>query len=352
MRDSTHNGENATTVRNIEISIKGKWFTVPALCLDDNAITVRGRTIRTAVIEAEDWREKDLEDPARCIEILKSSHLHRLKADIFTFTQKPSNPLPRYSYHLEWDSIAAVKTSSFEAWWKLLPQETRKNVRRAQKRGVEVTTRELDEDLCRQLVELNNDSPVRQGKLYTHYGKSLDEVKKDQESFAGRRELICAYVGSELVGFLKLVYRGDVASILHLLPKASHNDKKPANALIAKAVEICEQKGISLLIFGKYNYGNKRESSLREFKTRCGFEEIMAPRYYVPLSARGAILMKVGLHRGVVGVLPHNVITALTKLRAQWYAIKESISRRSSIAEQSNRNRQTECSNPPAGSNT
>ena len=32
--------------------------------------------------------------------------------------------------------------------------------------------------------------------------------------------------------------------------------------LIAKMVEVCEAKGISHLIYGMYNYGNKRNSSL------------------------------------------------------------------------------------------
>ena len=41
--------------------------------------------------------------------------------------------------------------------------------------------------------------------------------------------------------------RRKLASILQFLPKASQQDKRPANALIAKAVEICETKGISHL---------------------------------------------------------------------------------------------------------
>jgi hypothetical protein len=223
---------------------------------------------------------------------------------------------------VEWESIAAVRLTSFQEWWEGLPQETRKNVRRAQKRGVVVQVRSLDDDLIRDLQVLNNDSPVRQGKVFTHYGKTLDQVKKDQAAFLDRCDYICAYHEKELIGVVKLIYRGDVASILTFLPKASHHDKRPANAIMAKAVELCEQKGIHHLIFGKFNYGNKRHTPLREFKIRNGFEEILAPRYYVPLTMKGAISVRLKLHRGLLGLLPHSVITFLVNTRAKLHAFK------------------------------
>src|SRR5208283_5211791 len=101
--------------------------------------------------------------------------------------------------------------------------------------------------------------------------KTLDQVTKDQASFLTRSDYICAYVGNELIGVVKLVYKGEVASILTFLPKASQHDKRPANALMAKTVELCEKKNVSHLTFGKFNYGNKRDTTLREFKIRNGF---------------------------------------------------------------------------------
>src|SRR5437773_2109408 len=80
------------------------------------------------------------------------------------------------------------------------------------------------------------------------------KVKKDQSSFLDRSDFICAHLADELIGFLKLVYRGETASILQLLPKASHNDKRPANALVAKAVERCEARAVSYLTYGMFNY--------------------------------------------------------------------------------------------------
>jgi hypothetical protein len=310
------------TQKNIEVAIKGKWFTVPALEINGKDIIVRGKWIRIARVEAEEWLESELDDPQGCVQVLKQQHSGELRADILSFAQKVPAVRPKYQYPVEWESIAAVRLTTFNEWWESLPQETRKNVRRAQKRGVVVQVRNLDDDLIRDLQILNNDSPVRQGKVFTHYGKTLDQVKKDQAAFLDRCDYICAYHEKELIGVVKLIYRGDVASILTFLPKASHHEKRPANAIMAKAVELCVEKGITHLIFGKFNYGNKKHTPLREFKIRNGFEEILAPRYYVPLTVKGAVSVRLKLHRGLLGLLPHSVITLLVNTRSKLYAFK------------------------------
>lgn len=333
---------------NVEISVKGKWVSVPALELGGKNIVVQGKWLRIAVVESEEWLETELDDPETCVLMLKEERSPELRADILSFAQKIPASNPKYDYPLEWDSIAAIRIHSFKEWWDSLPQETRKNVRRAEKRGVVVQVRELDETLTRCILDLNNDSPVRQGKAFTHFGKTLDQVAKDQVAYLDRSDYVCAYGGGELIGVMKIVYRGDVAAILTFLPKASHNDKRPANALIAKAVELCASKGKGHLTFGRFNYGNKQQTPLREFKIRNGFGEILMPRYFVPLTAKGKLGVSLKLHRGLLGILPHCVITTLVNARSRFYGFTPS--RCSSMPERPNSNRQMECSNPPAGS--
>lgn len=335
---------------SIEISVKGKWVRVPTFDIRGKKIAVKGRWVKVAYIHDEWWLETELEDTGACVKRLKEQRSVGLKADIFTFTQKMPGSLPKYQYAIEWDSVAAARTASFKDWWEKLPQESRKNVRRSQKRGAVVVVKSFDDDLVRGIVGVNNDSPTRQGVPNAHYGKTFDQVKKDHSSFLERSDFICAYFENELIGFLKIVYKGDVAAILNLAVKASHNDKRPANALIAKAVELCETRGVSYLTYGMFNYGNKRDSPLREFKSRNGFEEALTPRFYIPLTGWGKLSMKIGLHRGLLGILPHSVITFGVNARARWYNFRQFISRCSSMLERPNRIRQTECSNPPAGS--
>jgi hypothetical protein len=308
------------TRATIEVSQKGKWSTVPALRVNDKSIVTKGKWIRTACIHAEEWLDTPVENPKLCIKALSEERSEDLRADIFTFCQKLPDTQPLYSYPMEWESVAAIRVKSFNDWWEGLPQKARKNARRSQKRGVSVEVKSLDAKLIEDLVALNNDCPVRQGKAFTHFGKTFEQVQKDQQDFLDRCDYICAYFNEELIGMVKLIYRGDVASILFFLPKASHSDKRPSNALIAKVVARCEEKKIQYLTYGLFNY-SRRESSLREFKMRTGFEEVLVPRYFVPLTLKGRVAVLLKLYRGPVGLLPTSVVKLLMKIRSKFYSL-------------------------------
>ena len=304
----------------IEINVKGTWIAVPALNVNGQEIIVRGQWIRVAEIHDAEWLATQLDDPEECISSLKQQSSRALHADIFTFAQMPSRTVPEHGYPMERDSIAAIRLDNFKAWWEKLPQETRKNVRRAQKRGVTVEVKTFGEELVKGIADVNNDSPTRQREHNLYYGRSLDQVRKDYSSFLDRSDFICSYAGDgEMIGFLKLVYRGEVASILNFTPKASQADKRPANALIAKAVELCDGKGIKCLTYGRYSYGNKRKSPLVEFKSRNGFEEVLVPRFYVPLTSWGRLCLGLKLHRGLLGLIPERVIDLGIRTREKWY---------------------------------
>ena len=120
-----------------------------------------------------------------------------------------------------------------------------------------------------------------------------------------------------------MVYVDRLAFILHILAFNSHYDKRPLNALITKAVETCAQKGVGYFVYDKYVYGNKKDSSLVEFKRRSGFEQINFPRYYIPLTLKGRIFVRLRLYRGAVGLIPGPVLNVLLKFRDKFYARKE-----------------------------
>ena len=334
---------------SIDVSIRGKWVHVPALKLDKHVITVRGSRIRIAAVHDEEWMESEIGDPSRYLGALKQKRAPR--ADIFTFTQQPPDTGIRYSYRVEPVSIAVADVSNFQQWWQALPQETRKNVRRAEKRGVVVRSESFSDDLIRGIAEVQNETPLRQGRRYTHYGKTFEQVKRDHSGLLDQSEFICAYSGEELIGFLKVIYRGRIASVLQLNAKIAHYDKRPTNALLAKAVELCAAKGIAYLTYGRFNYGNKDDSSIRDFKIRNGFAEVLVPRYYVPLTLWGRFCVRARLYRGLMDVLPRSVIGAFLSLRTRLYSVTLFSRRCSSMPERPNCNRQMGCSNPPAGSN-
>ena len=324
---------------------------MPSYRVNSQTLVTRGKAIKIASLNDEDWLETEMVDPEGCLRLLKTSS-DAPRADIFSFSQKVPDTVPRYRYPVEMRSVAVADVTRFKDWWENLPQETRKNVRRSQKRGVVIRVQAFDSELIKGIMSIQDESPTRQGRRFYHYGKSFEEVRRDHGAFLDRSDFIGAYFEDELIGFLKLVYRGNVASILQLNSKIAHHDKRVSNALLARAVELCEAKGISHLTYGFFNYGNKGHSPLREFKERHGFGEMLIPAYYVPLTTWGKLCVKAKLYRGPMGLLPHSVIAAAIDVRTKWYNYRTPKSRFSSMPEQSNSVRQMGRSNPPAGSSS
>lgn len=310
-------------VEAIELRVKGKPVSVPAVVIEDRTILVLGKWIRIAAVHDENWVEGEIiKDPETAVARLKKD---KLEADLFTFAQRLPDVEPRFQYPMEWDNAAAIPLSTYTDWWEnRIPQAARKNVRRSAKRGVVVRTVQLDDQFIQGITDIYNETPVRQGKPFPKYGQDFETVKKDVSQILERSQFIGAYFGNELIGFVKLVYLGRVASILSINSKSQHFDKRPTNALVAKTVEICCEKGMSHLLYGRYAYGKKVSSPLTEFKRRSGFEKILIPRYFIPLTVRGRMILKLNLHLGLVGVLPGGLVDFLVKMRAWLFEKKKS----------------------------
>jgi hypothetical protein len=300
-----------------EIRVAGKTFHVPSAEICGRTVVVTGKWITTAEVKDEGVVEGEpVEGPDLFISKLKESNL---QADVFTFAQRPPDTTPRYNYHWEWDNWAAIPTACFKQWWENLPQVSRKNVRRSARRGVVVKVIPFDENLVKGVHRIYNSIQVRDGRLFWHYGQKVDRVRQDLATYLDRSDFIGAYLGEELIGFLKMVYVDDTATIFHIISLDEHYDKRPTNALIAKAAQVCEQKGISHLIYGKFVYGNKRRSSLLEFKRRNGFQQINFPRYHIPLTLRGELFVRLRLYRGFSGLVPEPILHVVLSCRAWFY---------------------------------
>lgn len=301
-----------------EIRIKGETRFVPSVMIYDRTVITRGRWLKIAAVQDEDLIEGDVVvDPAGFVARLKETELN---ADVFTFAQSIPNTNPRYSYHIEWDNLAVIPITTFADWWdKQAEPSVRRAVRKAGKAGVSVRLARFDDAFVQGIVHINNETPVRQGRPFWHYGKSVESVRRENSTYAERNIFLGAYFEDELIGFIRITYKDRVANIVQILSMIKHYDKRPANALIAKAVEICSQRELTHLVYYSYVY-NDPKSSLTEFKRRNGFQKVLLPRYYISLTTKGTIALKCGLHHSLVKRIPQPLLTALLKFRTQWNA--------------------------------
>lgn len=309
------------SVNFVEIRVKGKDTRVPSVEIEGKTVLAKGGRVKIASIRDDDVTEGELvRNPEAFVAALKKSGL---RADVFTFFQRPPDVQPKFPFHFELENYAVVPVTAFEAWWESLPQEARKNSRRATKRGVEVKSVPFDDELARGIHKICNETPVRQGRPFWHYGKDFERIKLEHATYVERSEFIGAFFEGELIGFIKMVYVDKLAWIMAILALNTHYDKRPMNALLAKAMEICAQKGVAYFVYGNYIYGNKKDSSLVEFKRRNGFVQLDFPRYYIPLTLKGKIYVALKLYRGASGLLPAPVLNLILKFREKFYARKK-----------------------------
>jgi hypothetical protein len=300
-----------------EVRIAGKTLYVPSAEICGRTVVVTGNSLRMATVKDEELLEGPIiSNPGAFVEEIRSSGL---RADIFSFSQGLTDVTPRHRYHREWDNAAVLPITSYDDWLKAqVEYDVRKAVKKASRVGVIVTAVEFDDAFVRGVVEIYNETPIRQGRRFWHYQKDFEMIRHELSTYLERSEFIAAYYQDELIGFIKMVYVDRLAKTLHVISKIAHYDKKPTNALLAKAVEICERKGVTGLVYGNFVYDNAG-SSLTEFKRRSGFEKLSFPRYYVPLTTKGKIALKLELQHGVKALLPQSAAKALRSIRSAVY---------------------------------
>ena len=280
---------------------------------------VKGKFLKTAMVR-EEWDE-DVTDPETVIDALKKSGV---RIDIFTFVQRLPESRPKYSYHMEWDSVAAIPISTQQYWLQYqIPDQTRNKIKKANKLGVEIRPMSFGDEWVKGISTIYNETPVRQGRKNTQYNMPYEMVKKLNSTFLDRCDLIAAFYKNELIGYLKIVYSDRFARVMGILGKVKHQDKSPMNLLISKAVAICAEKKVPYFLYGKYHYGKVGSDSLKDFKKNNGFESILVPRYFVPLNIYGSIALQLGLNRELKSLIPVSILKKLLNIRNYWNSKKK-----------------------------
>jgi hypothetical protein len=294
-----------------ETLVKGQPARIRCVELFGRTFVMEGGALTKVSLEDE-WFE-DVEDPQAVVQALRQLGQ---TPDLFTFWQRVPDVEPHHAYHTEWEEVAALPVQSYDQWWKSqIKSRVRSQIRKAEKEGLVVREVPYDDDFVKGMTAIFNESPVRQGRPFWHYGKSFETVKSQFSRYIHRERMIGAYFEGELVGFIMLANAGRFGITGQIISSLKHRDKSPNNALIAKAVDVCAQQGLGYLIYLFWG-----EDSLAEFKRRCGFEPVRVPRYWVPLTWKGRLALANGLHRGWRSLIPLGMKLRLKRYRRRLYA--------------------------------
>src|SRR5258705_9918813 len=142
-------------------------------------IIVSGRAIRTARIDGDNFRF--IKDPEPILAELRRCGR---RIDLFTFMQRLPDNSPRYRYPMEWDNLTVIDLKSFDHWWnEQIGFKARNKAKQAEKKGVILREIPFDESLVRGIWETYNETPIRQGRKFFNYGKTLDTVRREAGTF-------------------------------------------------------------------------------------------------------------------------------------------------------------------------
>jgi hypothetical protein len=268
-----------------EITVKGRRKRARAWRLNDDVlVTISGGSCRTARVFDAYWLEADkLPQPGAVIE-----QLGRVEnpPDLFMFTQRVPHSEPMFDFYYEWDNVAAIPITTHKQWFEeQISSASRRNIRASEKKGVTVRESPFDESYIRGIMAVSDESPIRAGRPYWHYGKDFATVEREQGTYRERSTFLAAYVGDEMIGYLKLVWDRHTAAIMQIVSKLQYRDRRPNNAMLSAAVRLCADKGVTHLLYERFVYREKTDSSLTRFKRENGFVRINVPTYYVPLTA-------------------------------------------------------------------
>lgn len=175
-------------------------------------------------------------------------------------------------------------------------------VRKAEKENVKVSVVPQSNRLAEGIWKIYNETPIRQDRAFPHFGEPLETVAGNMYA-AKKSDFIAAYIGDELIGFIQLLYGANIAILSNILTMQKHLDKSVNNAMLAKAVEVCSSNGNRWLMYGRI--GN--HPSLDKFKENNGFVKYPVTRYYIPITSKGKVVIRLGLHQEFKDALPQSI---------------------------------------------
>jgi hypothetical protein len=230
--------------------------------------------------------------------------------DIFTYASrdfiKGSEPL---SYKRVLDNVGLLNVESYDNWWKnQINKKARNSFRKAEKSGVYVKffdcANMIPEEVFLGIWRIYNETPIRQERAFQHFGRSLESVKDLIRAISHKFGLFCAFIDRELIGFSLVIFGDQVAQISQILSAMSQFENCPNNALVVSIVRTCTDRGYFYITYGRMGLAHP---SLTKFKESNGFRQFNVNRYFIPLTYRGAVAIRLGVHQQLKDLAPEKL---------------------------------------------
>ena len=167
----------------MKISFRGKHVFVPCIKVNNCEIISRGIFPRIATVFDDFLNPNYIKDPKPYIHAINNKRM----ADIFSFLGKIDDSdsksynifTDENNVHIEHDFLAAIRIKTYDDWLRCdIKKQTRKRIKKSKKIGISVKRVDLDSNLIEDITKIFNETPVRQGRKFWHYGKDFEQSQK------------------------------------------------------------------------------------------------------------------------------------------------------------------------------
>ena len=224
--------------------------------------------------------------------------------DIFTFIERRYiSPLEKYLYSKVksldipvftfYERLAVLRIKSFDDWWHAIGKKTRNMVRKAIRKNA--TTEVVYENTqllknAKAIWKLYNETPIRQNKRYIGYGMPLEKIIERFRNLEllHRSLVVLARYNERVVGFTHIIIGDHAGMVRTFLSSIYYRNIPISNLMMAKVVEELAKRNINFLIYGHMGI----QPGIELFKKNNGFKMHICPRYFIPITKKGMIILK------------------------------------------------------------
>lgn len=239
--------------------------------------------------------------------------------DLFSFIERTflkQATLQKYGFYSCPETIGLLHFEDFDVWCKTLPSRERNLIKKAERIGLKTVVADIDEEFILSAQKIYNETPMRQGRRYSGFGITTEDIRKKFENLQSSK-VIGAYYDNQLIGLTWVEFGDQVAAMMSFLSLISYRNKNPNNAMIAYAVKLCTEKGYKYLTYGNMGYN----PGLDFFKKNNGFRRVAVPRYFMPLTFKGQMAVKLNLCRS----MERSFSPTLTKALVPFYNMVDKV---------------------------
>jgi hypothetical protein len=203
--------------------------------------------------------------------------------------------------------IALLSFNNFDEWFAGLKKDTRNEIRKGSKKGVETKVIEkLSVSEAQEIVNLFRESPFREGRYFEGYHHwTLNRV---MESFKTNEEFvsIASVYEGKIVGVARTKLKGPVGVVNNLLSSLDVRRKVIgiSNLLLATQIKMLSDRGVSHLAYGKMGV----LGGLDHFRISNGFRSVPVNYNYILLTGKAKLFARFKIYQ------PRDLIFS-TKLR-------------------------------------